>query len=189
MYGRNPRAKGQKVNSLEKKVDNMENKLDEIMKLLENTQNTSKPGTPPQEHMDNKEKLESIKPPISKPLLIVKDCENEEQNKSSRVGVEKAIMDNNIPVSKSFRNKSGDLVVVLESQDKLNELKELDSSANSDIIIDTNTKINISILGLQEEYKIKKKLSKCSLFKMDSLKVLPTPMTSRSILKLLQFVL
>ena len=70
-------------------------------------------------------------------MLIVKYCENQEQNKASRVGVEKAIMDNNIPVSKSFRNKSGDLVVVLESEDKRNELKELVSSANSGIIIDT----------------------------------------------------
>ena len=107
-------TQGQKANSLEKKVDNMENKRDEIMKLLENTRNTPKPVAPPRSIWNNREKLESIKAPISKPLLIVKFCENQEQNKAPRVGIEKAIMDNNIPDSKSFKNKSGDLVVVLE---------------------------------------------------------------------------
>ena len=75
-------------------------------------------------------------------MLIVKYCENEGQNKASRVGVEKAIMDNKIPVSKSFKNKSGDLVIVHKSEDKRNGLKELVSSANSDIIIDTKAKVS-----------------------------------------------
>ena len=63
-------------------------------------------------------------------------------------------MDNNIPVSKSYKSKSGDLFVVYNTKDTRDELKDIVFSANNDIEMDvpTEKRPSISIVGLAKEY-------------------------------------
>ena len=71
---------------------------------------------------------------------------------------ESAIMDNNIPVVESYDNKSGDLMVVCETEDNRDELKHLVTSANYEIVMNIRRKIRPSliIVGLRKEYNREK---------------------------------
>ena len=148
-------TENQKINGLEKKVNSIEYKLDEITKLLKKTEAVPKPAKPTvQSVWHDKEKLESIKAPPSKSLLIIKSSQDSNQNEVTRTNVEKAIMVNNIAVSQSYKNSVGDLVVVCDTEDKRNELKDLVASANQDIVMNTpvEKRASITIVGLQQEY-------------------------------------
>ena len=52
----------------------------------------------------------------AKSVLVVKNSQNAATNNDNQNKVENTIMSNNIPVSQSYKNKSGDLVVVCENK-------------------------------------------------------------------------
>ena len=64
-------------------------------------------------------------------------------------------MSNNIPVVKSYRNKSGDLLVVCESKDTREQIKNLVLDKNENIVFNTpeEKRPSITIVGLPKEYK------------------------------------
>ena len=65
------------------------------------------------------------------------------------------MMNNKIPVIKSYKTKLGHLTVVCESKDTLDKLKDLVSATNEDIILTTPQEkpSAITIVGLSKEYK------------------------------------
>ena len=106
-------SESQKINTLEMKVDSMENKLDEITTLLKCSKIVSdtsqKKMSITHSIWQDKNKLASIKAPPEKSVLVVKNPKNVTTNVSNQTRIEKAIMDNNIPVSQSYKNRSGDI--------------------------------------------------------------------------------
>ena len=99
--------------------------------------------------------IESVKAPPSKSVLVIKNSDDPSRNTATRNNVEKTIMENEIAVSQSYKNKSDDLVVVCETEEKRNELKNLVASTDEDIVMNTpvEKRASIIIVGLQQEYK------------------------------------
>ena len=98
----------------------------------------------------NKDKLVSTKVAPAESILVV--------NKSQRLNndsVEKAIVDNAIPVTKSYNNASGDLVIVCDTPDSRDKLKDIISSTTENIQMKsiTRKKPSITIVGLSKKYK------------------------------------
>ena len=144
-----------KINALEKKYGNMETRLHKIMELLSKEEVTNnKPINSIHTTSNiwlNKEELEKIKAPPAKSMLVVKKADNHE-NQSV---VESAIMSNNIPVVESYQKKSGDLMIICESENARNELKHLVTTSNGNIVISTPREIrhSITIVGLPKAYE------------------------------------
>ena len=87
---------------------------------------------------------------------MIKNSEDTLLNDSNQRKVERAIMDNNIHVSQSYKNKSGDLVIECDSEDTRDELKNIVASADQEIEMNapSEKKLSITIVGLPKEYKM-----------------------------------
>ena len=149
-------SESQKINTLEKKVDNMENKLDEITTLLKSSKTVSDSShkmSATQSIWYDKNTLASIKSPSEKAVLVVKSTQNATTNENNKTKVEKAIMENNIPVSQSYKSRSDDIVVVCESKDTRDESNHLVASDNEEIVLGTpqGRRPSITIVGLPRE--------------------------------------
>ena len=87
-------------------------------------------------------------------MLVIKngDIEGKQANREE---VEKVIMDHNIPVTQSYQNKVGDYVVVCDTKDKRDELKDLVSSTNQEVVLRTpaEKRHSITIVGLSKQYE------------------------------------
>ena len=103
---------------------------------------------------DDKEKLVAAKAPLPKSVLVIKRAEEEDRNVQNHNFIENTLMNHNIPVTKSFKSKSGDLLVVCESKDARDQIKDLVSTTNQDIKFATPQEMrsSISIVGLSKEY-------------------------------------
>ena len=150
----------ERISTLEKNFYNMEAKLDEIKEILKNkeTVKTSSPKSSNAVRSSiwlDKDKLETIKAPPAKSVLVVKKVEDQEKSVENQSIVETAIMNHNISVVESYKNRSGDLMVVCETEDTRNELKNLVTSCSDDIVMNTPREIRpaITIVGLPREYK------------------------------------
>lgn len=145
------------MKGLEDKVNIMEKKLDTITKLLEKTQNiqTNNVAKPLIKNIwDDKDKLESVKAPLQKAVLVIKGSEDQVQNDANRNKIGKTIIENSIPVNMSYQKRSGDIVVHCDSVEKRNELKNKVESTNIDMVMETpvEKRASITIVGLREEY-------------------------------------
>ena len=111
---------------------------------------TPKPNS--QTIWDDQEKLAKIKSPP--PVLVIKKVQDNEINKGNERQVEQAIMANNIPVTKSYKNKIGDLVLVCGKKDTRDQLKTAVESLDAEIKNYTpiESRHNITIVGLPKEY-------------------------------------
>ncbi len=153
-------TENQKINSLERKVGNMENKLEEIFTLLKRNQNNQGGRVNTNSVLKStsiwhdKEKLAAVKAPPSKSVLVVKNTNDTEKDNTNYSKVESVIMDNNLAVSQSYKNRSGDLVVICDTESSRNQLKDLVSSTNDDIIMNapSEKRSSITIVGLPKEY-------------------------------------
>ena len=109
----------------------MEAKLDKLVEILSNQEATSNTNTRKTTRITtssiwcDKDKLEKIKAPPTKSVLVVKKAYDHEKCVENQSVVEAAIMNNNIPVVESFQNKAGDLMIVCESEDTRSELKNI----------------------------------------------------------------
>ena len=155
-------TEGQKIVGLEKKVSKMEGKLDEIVKLLKNSNSSNdQPKMPAQTKpiisslWNDKEKLRTVKAPPEKSVLVIKSSNNSERNVSNQDKVEKAIKDHNIDISESYKNKAGDIVVVCETPETRDELKNVVASTDQHIEMNSpaEKRQSITIVGLPKEYQ------------------------------------
>ena len=157
----NAESTSEKVATLEKKYISMETKLEEIKELLirkEEKQTITKEfnNNSPTIIWNNQDKLEAIKAPPSKSVLIIKDCGDQNKRIQNRTIIEDTILKNKISVTKSYETKSGDLSVVCESQNTRDKLKNLVSSATDDdikFITPQEKRSSVTIVGLTKEYK------------------------------------
>ena len=146
----------QKMNGLVNKVNSMDTKLIEITKLLKSpSQLKAKPGKPVQNSVWNdEEKLATVKAPPQNSVLVIKKSITNEQNVEIQDQVQQIMIQNNIPVTQSFMNKSGDMVMVCETQDDRDKMKNLMSNSNEEIVMNAPAEKRpaITIVGLKKEH-------------------------------------
>ena len=145
----------QKVALLEKKVQGMEDKLDKIVGLVEKSMENSIDTQPfPNNVWDNQQKMEMIKAPPQRNVLVVKSSPDKEQNKVTRAHVEKSICENKIPVDKTFESRNGNLVVICENEEGRDQLKNSVTSKDEGIQMSTPApmKASITIVGLHRAF-------------------------------------
>ena len=81
--------------------------------------------------------------------IITKDADSDKNLENQNV-IEKIVMDNEIPITESHRNNTGDIVLVCETKKDRDELKNLVNRADDKIEMNSpNTKqVPITIVGL-----------------------------------------
>ena len=100
------------------------------------------------------EKLETVKAPPPKSVLIVKKAGDDKITKENKDVVENAIMSNSIAIVDSYKNTSGDLMVVCESDEGRDELSNIVKLSKAEIVLGTpkELKPGITIVGLPRDY-------------------------------------
>ena len=144
-----------RLKTLEGNFTTIKTELEEIKTLLkENGKPATKQGksnshiSPVDNIWFNKSRLESTKVAPAEPMLVVNNAQ--EVNES----VEKAIVENSIPVTKSFKDNSGNLVVVCDTTDSRDKLQNIiaTTSGNIEMKSVTKKKPSITIVGLSKKY-------------------------------------
>ena len=145
-----------RLNKVEDNICDIKSELEEIKKLLKENAKSSIPVKQNKNegalNVDNiwfdKARLESTKVAPAQPMLILN---NEEVINNS---VEKAIVDNGIPVTKSYKNNSGKLVVVCEDLESRDKLQRIIASSNENVEMKsfTKKKPSVTIVGLSRNY-------------------------------------
>ena len=104
---------------------------------------------------EDKEKLRTVKAPPQKSVLVIKNSNNSVRNDSNQDKIEKAIKDHNIDISESYKNRSGDIVVVCETSETRDELKNIVASTDQGIVINSpaEKRQSITIVGIPKEYQ------------------------------------
>ena len=146
----------QRVNALENKIANMESQLGDIKDLLTNkqeTQQTVKSQTG--NAWIDKENWSKVKAPPSPAVLVISKSSNEAKNKENIEFIEQKIVENNIPLQDTYKNKNGDLCMLLDSKESRDNLNNL--VAGNDEISTKSPKEKhqiVSIVGLPKSYSI-----------------------------------
>ena len=102
----------------------------------------------------NSERLAAVKAPPTPSIFVLGKAEDPNRNKNHIDIVEKAIMDNNISLQNTYKNRNGEVVLVCESEVSRDLLQSMVSSVVNDIPTKTPKGKNpsISIVGLPKEY-------------------------------------
>ena len=122
-----------RINTLESKIESMDNQLNEIKNLI--IANNTPPASANTQlvkttHSDNnsiwfnKQKLATVKAPPSPAVLVVSKSDNLNDDKKHIDLVQKVIMDNDITLQDTYRNKDGDLTIVCDSKESRDNLKD-----------------------------------------------------------------
>ena len=143
-----------RLNAVEGNISSIKAELEEIKSLLKTkAESTTAKGksnsfTPTDNIWFDKTRLESTKIPPTEPMLVMKD--SVEVNES----VERAIVENSISVTKSYKNNSGERVVVCDNQDSRNRLQTIIASTTENVEIKQTTKKkpSVTIVGLSKQY-------------------------------------
>ena len=145
-----------RLHTVEDNITSIKSELEDIKKLLKENatlipaakQEETRRASPVDNIWFNKERLESTKVAPAEPMLVL---ENSEVINES---VEKAILDNSIPVVKSYKNNSGELVVVCDTEDSRDNLQRIIASVDGNIEMKSSTKKkpSITIVGLSKKY-------------------------------------
>lgn len=148
-------SESQKVKGLETKVGKIEEKIDEITKILSTNNEAKAQNTASIKNIwQDEERLSLIKLPLENSVLVVKKTDNPTTNNENNQKLEKTMLENNVPLKQSYRNKNGDLVMVCDTKDKRNELKEIvSSSIDNELLTPDQRKPAITIVGLNKEYE------------------------------------
>ena len=143
-------SEARRLGVVEKNVTSIKNELSEIKKLLIK-QNTSKPVAKPTSDniWFNKERLATTKVPPAKPMLVVNSTQD-----SDSESIEKLIVDNGIPVTKSYKNTSGKLVLECDTDDSREKLKTAIASASGTVEMKSlsGKKPSITVVGFSQQY-------------------------------------
>ena len=139
-----------KVNKIEAKI---EEKFEEMTRLLLNQEKSRVPKPIPNNIWNDPGKMAVVKTPPLK--LVIKSKNDATIDKAFHSKLEKAMQENSIGVSNCYKNKSGDIHLQVESEEKRNQLKNLVSNQDDSIEMNTPSeqRASITIVGLQEEYK------------------------------------
>ena len=143
-----------RLNNFEGNITTIMSELHEKKKILKENNTTKEVETSQNSNAKanniwfDKERLESTKTAPSGPILVLND--SQEVNDS----VEKAIIENSIPVTKSFKNKSGDLIVVCDTTDSRDQLQRIIQTNTENVTMKpvTKKKPSVTIVGLSKKY-------------------------------------
>ena len=164
---------GQRIRKMERNMDVISKELLEIMKLLRNTNTTS--TTPKNVESTNKnpqqttpklaettyniwrdtDKLASKKAKPAESVLVINKATDSLVDKTNIDLVENMVIECRIPVTKSFKNKDGHLVVVCDSVESRDELKNKVTASNNNIEMKTpkENRPVVSVVGLTKNYE------------------------------------
>ena len=150
---------------LESKMSSIDTQLQQIQTILKsNSESTSssKPNKKPEPKPSPKKKsiwsdsemLSKVKAPPSRAALVVPKVTDERLNSENKGVIEKTVIENQISLTETYTNKSGDLVLVCESAEKRDQLKTLVHTAKQDITMNApKVKLqSITIVGMEREY-------------------------------------
>ena len=147
-----------RVDILEGKIEGIDQQLGKIMELLTTSKapytpkvnNQSVPKLPKDNIWADARRLESIKAPQPKAALVISKDADLNKNKANHNVIEQIVMDNEIPLTNSHKNESGDIVLICENREARDTLKTLVQNTDSGITM-TSPKaklVPISIVGL-----------------------------------------
>ena len=156
-------SEANRLHVLESKMSSIDLQLQQIHTILkskgEKTGSTkSKPELKPSPKKNSiwsdSEKLAKVKAPPSKAALVIPKVTDERLNTENKSIIEKTVIDNHIPLTETYTNKAGDLVLVCESSENRDKLKNLVQTAKQDISMNApKTKHqSITIVGMEREY-------------------------------------
>jgi hypothetical protein len=163
----------QRINTLEDKIGTVNTQLTEIKDMLMTREVIVTPALTPaltpavtpavlpvlvpntNSIWFNKDKLEAIKAPPVPSVLVVGKTNELEKDIQNRDMVEKVIMENNIGLQKSYKNKNGELVIVCDSKESRDNLSTIVENMDNTIPTKTPTgkRPTVAIVGLHKEYK------------------------------------
>ena len=145
------------VNTLETKIASFGNQLSEIKNIITSQVNT--PQANMTRHIEdnsawfNKEKLAAVKAPPSPSVFVVKKGGNADEYKKHIDTVQKAIMDNNIAMQHTYKNKEDEIVIVCDSKESRDNQKNiLQNTDNIATKAPKGIRPTVSIVGLPMEY-------------------------------------
>ena len=151
----------QRISLLESKMNTFSQQLSEICSILKSTpaKSTDAPSKPKQPSLkssiwNDAAKLSTVKAPPSAAALVVPKIPDTRVQSANQTIIERTVVDNQIPLKETYTNKSGDLVIVCESTEQRDELKNLVQTAKQDITM-TSPKVkhqSITIVGMAREY-------------------------------------
>ena len=154
-------ADSQRINLLESKMNTIDSQLKEISKMLKSKGESTVDVSPklvksPEKSSiwNDTEKLATVKAPPSTAVLVLPKISDPDTHNENKAIVEKAVIDNDIPLRETFTNKQGDLVLVCESTERRDELKTLVHTVKQDIGLNTPKPKDhsITIVGMAREY-------------------------------------
>ena len=140
-----------RLNNLEGNMSSIMEELKEIKKLLKERGKTVVDKQMKSDNIwFNKDKLISTKAAPAESMLIINNVSQLDQD-----SLEKAIVDNEIPVTKSYKNNSGELVLGCDTPESRKKLKDIIASTVENIQMKevTKKKLSITIVGIRKEYK------------------------------------
>ena len=130
-----------RLNTVEVNISTIKSELEEIKNMLKDK---SKPTRlEKNKHTDisnvdniwfNPARLKTTKVPPAEPMLVLKNIEDVSES------VEKAIVENSISATKSFKNNSGNLVVICDNDDSRDKLRDIIASTNENVEMKSVTK-------------------------------------------------
>ena len=155
-------SESKRVEMLEAKMNVIDKQLVEIKELLvENNKPNTAPKTTQVKKQHNLPKdniwadsnrLMSVKAPEPKAVLVINKEANQQKNNETRDTIEKIVMDNEISLA-AHQTQQGDMVLVCESKEVRDELKDLVRTANHDITMSSPKikEVPVTIVGLPKE--------------------------------------
>ena len=151
----------QRINSLESKMKQLLLKKDVPERPGNNVTEVNSHSSKQNSIWYNKERLETVKAPPAPSVLVVGKTNEQENDQKNLEVVEKVIMENNIGLKKSYKNKSGELVLVCESKETRDNLSNIVESIDKRIPTKSpnGKRPTIAIVGLYKEYTTEEVIS------------------------------
>ena len=146
-------SESKRVGILEDKMEGINKKLGEIMKHLTaskdsqptRVKNPAVAKLPKDNIWADAKRLESVKAPEPKAVLLINKDADLNKNKANQNVIEQIVMDNEIPLTDSHKNESGDIVSICENREARDNLKTL--VENTDVGITMSPKAKLTIVG------------------------------------------
>ena len=143
------KAESDRLSIVENSISSFRSELNEIKDLLKQKSNSSVNNKNPDTITDNiwfdSERLAKTKIPPVQPMLVMEKNDN-----VSNQSIQKIIVDNDIPVTKTHKNNAGNLVLVCSSAESRDKLKKLGSDGNLELKSVIGKKENITIVGMSK---------------------------------------
>jgi hypothetical protein len=141
-------------------IGELSSQLSEIKRLLtpaavpvkEKPDNMNQPAT--NSIWFNNERLKKVKAPTGPSVLVVGKTNDAQRDTKHMEVVQKVIMDNDVTLQKSYKNKNGELVIVCDSKEARDNLSNIVNSIDDNIPTKSPNGVRptISIVGLYKEY-------------------------------------